>query len=110
MEESWRRNHGGIMDVELWKSNEDQSWRRHLGSIWEPSRRHLGNIWAFRIHLGCIWETFGGLEAEEASGRHLEVRSHKSATPLSYNAKVPPTSCFYYVFLRVGVTKHYYLL
>ena len=28
-------------------------------------------------HLGAIWELFGEAEAEEASGRHLEVRSQK---------------------------------
>ena len=39
----------------------------HLGAFWEASGRDLG----------VIWEAFGGLEAEEASGRHLEVRSHK---------------------------------
>ena len=64
-EESWRRKHGGIigggiMDVELWKSNEDQSWRRHLGCICEPSRRHLGDIWeSFGKHFEFIWYAFG---------------------------------------------------
>ena len=83
----------------------------HLGALKEASGRHLGSIWeAFRIHLGCIWETFGGLEAEEASGWDLEVRSQKSATALRYNAKVPPTCWYYYLFLRVGVTKACYLL
>jgi hypothetical protein len=30
------------------------------------------------IHLGSHFGAFGELEAEEASGRHLEVRSQKS--------------------------------
>ena len=53
---------------------EEQSLR---GGIWESSGSPLGSIC-----LGVIWESFGGLEAEEASGRHLEVRSQKSM-PLS---------------------------
>ena len=93
-EESWMWNYGGAMRT------------KHGGDIWGASGRPLGGIWetsgriweAFRTHLGRIWWTFGGLEAEEASGKNLEVRSHKSATPLSYNAKVPPkcvfTMCF----------------
>ena len=68
------------MDVELWRSNEDQAWRRHLGSVGEPSRKHLGDR---------------GLEAEDASGRDLEVRSQKSGTLPSYNAQHPPKVCFY---------------
>ena len=32
----------------------------------------------FERYLGAIREAFGDLEAEEASGRHLEVRSQKS--------------------------------
>ena len=47
----------------------EESSGEHLGSIWEPSAKHL-----FGSHLGA----FGGLEAEETSGRHLEVRSQKS--------------------------------
>jgi hypothetical protein len=49
-EQSLRREQGGM--------------RNHLGSIWQPTGKHLSGK-----HL------FGGLEAEEASGRHLEVRS-----------------------------------
>ena len=60
--ESLRRNHGGAII-------EEGPWRTHLGSIREPSGKHL-----FGSHLGA----FGWLEAEEASGRHLEVRSQKS--------------------------------
>jgi hypothetical protein len=56
-EQSLRREQGGM--------------RNHLGSIWQPTGKHLSGK-----HL------FGGLEAEEASGRHLEVRSQKSM-PLS---------------------------
>ena len=59
-EESWRRNHGGIigggiMDVELWRTS-----RRHLGDIWQ----------AFGKHFEFIWDAFG---------RHLEgwrLRKH----------------------------------
>ena len=85
------RNHGGgIMEEEFWKRNnggaimDEQSWRiNHGGDSWRAYGSHLGGIWeAFGRHLGVIWEAFGGLEAEEASGRHLEVRSHKLATPL----------------------------
>ena len=98
-EESWMWNYGGAMRT------------NHGGDIWEAFGKHLGSISnSFRFHLVCIWKTFGGLEAEEASGRHLEVRSHKSATPLSYNAKDPPKCGFYLLFLRVGVSKAYYLL
>jgi hypothetical protein len=42
----------------------------------ESSGEHLG-----ALGEASVWEsfgTFGGLEAEEASGRHLEVRSQKS--------------------------------
>ena len=56
----------------------------------ETSGEHLGAFWeASGSHLGVIWETFGGLEAEEASGRHLEVRSHKTCLPLERNANLP---------------------
>ncbi len=51
-----------------------------LGSIWDGFGNHLGIIWT------AIWESFGGLEAEEASGRQLEVRSQK-LMPLS--ARMP---------------------
>ena len=44
-EQSLRREQGGM--------------RNHLGSIWQPTGKHLSGK-----HL------FGGLEAEEASGRH----------------------------------------
>ena len=51
--------------------------------FWKPLGKHLGTMWeAFGSHLGSIWE----LEAEEASGRHLES---KSATSLKRNAEVP---------------------
>ncbi len=71
-EESWRMNHGGgVMEEESLRRN-------HGGDIWGAPGSFLGGIWeSFGSHLGVIWETFGGLEAEEASGRHLEVRSHK---------------------------------
>ena len=49
---------------------EEQSLRReHGGIIWGASGSPLGSI--------CLG-AFGELEAEEASGRHLEVRSQKS--------------------------------
>jgi len=76
------RNHGGAII-------EEEAWRRHLGSIWDLSGKHLGWIWEsfgshlkvswteFGMYLGVIWEAFGGLEAEEASGRHWELRSQK---------------------------------
>ena len=49
---------------------EEQSLgREHGGIIWGASGSPLGSI--------CLG-AFGGLEAEEASGRHLEVRSQKS--------------------------------
>ena len=67
--------------------------------FWKPLGKHLGAIWeAFGSHLGSIWE----LEAEEASGRHLES---KSATPPKRNAKVPLNFQSYYRFLKVGVPK-----
>ena len=47
----------------------EESSGEHLGSIWEPSGKHM-----FGTHL----RAFGWLEAGEASGRHLEVRSQKS--------------------------------
>ena len=62
----------------------------HLGAFWEASGRDLG----------VIWEAFGGLEAQEASGRHLEVRSHKYCTTLEQNAKVALKCHFYEAFLR----------
>ena len=50
----------------------------------EASGEAFGHLFgeSFGTHLGVIWEAFGGLEAEEASGRHLEVRSQK-LQPLS---------------------------
>ena len=49
--------------------------------FWKPLEKQAGTIWeAFGSHLGGIWE----LEAEEASGRHLDSRS---ATPPKRNAK-----------------------
>ena len=53
---------------------EEQSlMREHGGIIWGASGSSLGSIC-----LGVSRESVGGLEAEEASGRHLEVRSQKS--------------------------------
>ena len=44
-----------------------------------PRLSHLEIILeAFGNHLGGIWEAFGGLEAEEASGRHLEQKCVKT--------------------------------
>ena len=61
-----------------------ESFGSHLGVIWEPFGSHLGIIWeTFRSQLGAIGEAFGGLEPEQASGRHLEVRSQK-LQPLSF--------------------------
>ena len=63
----------GVMSYEL----------ASLSVIWEPFGGHLGAIWeSFGNHLGAIWEAFGRLEPEQASGRHLEVRSQK-LQPLS---------------------------
>ena len=71
--------------------------------FWKPLGKHLGAIWeAFGSHLGSIWE----LEAEEASGRHLES---KSATPPKRNAKAAFNFQFYYKFLKVGVPKYFKL-
>ena len=53
----------------------------------------------FGKHLGAIWE----LEAEEASGRHLES---KNATPPKRNAKAAFNFQFYYKFLKVDVPKY----
>ena len=67
--------------------------------FWKPLGKHLGAIWeAFGSHLGSIWE----LEAEEASGRHLES---KNATPPKRNAKAAFNYQFYYKFLKVNVPK-----
>ena len=93
-EDSWR-NHGGIMDVELWRSNENQAWRRHLGSVREPSRRHLGDIWeAFGKHFELIWDAFG---------RHLEswrLRKHLGRIWRSDLTKVQHLSAIMQKFLQ----------
>ena len=69
-------------------------------NFWKPFGKHLGAIWeAFGSHLGGIWE----LEAEEASGRHLDSFW---ATPPQRNAKVPFIFQFYEGFLKVGVPKY----
>ena len=104
-EKSWRRNHGGIigggiMDVELWRSNEDQTWRRHLGSIWKSSGKHLGNIWdAFGKHFEFILDAFG---------RHLEgwrLRRHLGSIWRSDLTKVQHLSAIMQQFLQnVGFT------
>jgi hypothetical protein len=61
------RKHGGGAIIERGASGSP------LGAFWEAS------VWeSFGTHL----KSFGRLEAEEASGRHLEVRSQKSM-PLS---------------------------
>ena len=66
----------------------------------KPLGKHLGAIWeTFGSHLRSIWE----LEAEEASGRHLES---KSATPPKRNAKAELNFQFYFGFLKVGVPKY----
>ena len=65
-----------------------------------PQTAFLEATWeAFGSHLGSIWE----LEAEEASGRHLDS---KVATPPQRNAKVPFNFQFYDGFLKVGVPKY----
>jgi hypothetical protein len=48
---------------------------------YDPSTRP--QTYFFEMYLGTLWEAFGELEAEEASGRHLEVRSQKIDAPLS---------------------------
>ena len=102
--QSCRRNHGvGFMSEESWRSNhgggtmEEQSWRRHLESIWEASVRHLGGIWeAFGNHLR-------ELEAEEASGRHLEAKS-QNCNPYATECNFCFSICqFHELFLRAGV-------
>ena len=68
--------------------------------FWKPLGKKLGDIWdPFGKHLGAIW----GLEAEEASGRHLDSIL---ATPPQRNAKVPFNLQLYEGFLRVGVPKY----
>ena len=63
-----------------------------------------------RGELGGIWEAFGShlgeLEAEEASGRHLEAKSQKSQPLCNEMQKVLYFSQFYKMFLRVGVIKY----
>jgi hypothetical protein len=52
---------------------------KRLGWVWESFGNHLGIFWShlgftrnpFGI-LGSVWDAFGGSEAEEASGMHLE--------------------------------------
>ena len=41
----------------------------------------------FEKYLGAIWEASGELEAEEASGTHLDARSQK-LQPLSAQAQI----------------------
>ena len=72
-EQPLRREHGGIISGASGSP---------LGSIWGGFGNHLTS---FSNQMGPIWEVFGShlgafgeLEAEEASGRHLEVRSQKS--------------------------------
>ena len=90
-EKSMTRNHGGgIIGIEIiekessrGEASRTEASGRHLGCIWEASGKHLGCIWkASGKHLGDIWggiwEAFGVVEAKEASGRHLEGRSHKT--------------------------------
>ena len=71
------------LEVELWRSIEDQSWRRHLGCICEPSRKQLGDIWeSFGKHFEFIWYAFG---------RHLEgwrLRKHLGGIQRSDLTKV----------------------
>ena len=43
--------------------------------MYDPSTKHQTKF--FGTHLETIWDVLGQLEAEEASGRHLEVRSQK---------------------------------
>ena len=60
--------------------------------FWKPLGKHSGAMWeTFGSHLGGIWE----LEAEEASGRHLES---KNATTPKRNAKAAFNFQFYYRF------------
>ena len=59
--------------AQLHQTNEPSA--RPKQHFWKPLGKHVGAIWeAVGDHLGGIWE----LEAEDASGRHLES---KSASP-----------------------------
>ena len=106
--ESLRRNRGGeIMEEQSLRSKHGGD---NLGSIWELCGKHLGCVWEsfgshvriswdqFARYLGMIWEAFGGLKPEEASGRHLEVRSQKLqyiTTKLQkFHSIVNSTKCF----------------
>ena len=127
LEEYWSRNHrkgviGEESFIEETSGKHLGSIWRHLGDIWkgfgrEPSGRHLGDIWGtFGGHLGSIWEAsgrhLGGIweaEAEEASGSHLEGKSHETSLPLRQNAEVPFKFQFHERFLRVTfVCMHIY--
>ncbi len=49
------------------------------GRMWEESGWNLGEIWEGSVRKkDSIWEACGKVEAEEASGRHLEGRSQKT--------------------------------
>ena len=88
---------GDILDRKLrviivWKfagaarSSQEESLRRHLRGIWEGSGRRLGVIWR--------------REAEEASGRQMEVRSHILSLPSQRNADLPSNCSFHVGILR----------
>ena len=85
MEESWRRNHGGIMKEESWRNHGggimEESWRRNHGGIMkeESWKRNLAGgsmeeeSWR-RDHGGGIIEKGNGKNLGgiwEASGWHL---------------------------------------
>ena len=70
-----------------------------MGSIWEASGRHLGGIWG---SLGTL-ASLGDPGAPRGHGskllQYLSAKMQKNAT-----TKKPQ---FYYVLLKVGVTKYF---
>ena len=63
-----------------------------------------------RGELGGIWEAFGGVEAEEASGKHLEGRSQIMCLTLEQNATSPLKFKLYDGVLMVPSIMNAYLL
>lgn len=63
--------------------------------MWETSGRHLGAIWR--------------REAEEAPGRQMEDKTHKTSLILQRNADLPLQFQFHKAFLRVALRLYAYL-
>lgn len=51
----WKRNHGGGIMEDSWRSHCGGDIWRDLGPIREPSGSHLGN------NLGAFWEPLGAI-------------------------------------------------